>query len=49
VPSADARFCATDTVEGRLLERLTQKLEELRSALQGRVYDVIGDTRPATG
>jgi superfamily II DNA or RNA helicase len=36
-------FCATNTVEGRLLERLHDKLEEMRADLQGRVYDVIGD------
>ena len=35
-------FCATNTVEGQLLERLHTKLEEMRVALGGRVYDVIG-------
>jgi len=36
-------FCATNTIEGQLLERLHQKLDDMREALQGRVYDVIGD------
>ena len=36
-------FCATNTVEGRLLERLHDKLEEMRADLHGRVYDVIGE------
>lgn len=36
-------FCATNTVEGKLLHRLHEKLEEMRADLQGRVYDVIGD------
>ena len=35
-------FCATNTIEGRLLERLHEKLEEMRTDLHGRVYDVIG-------
>ncbi len=42
-------FCATNTVEGRLLERLHAKLDEMRSALQGRVYDVIGDLIAVNG
>jgi superfamily II DNA or RNA helicase len=36
-------FCAENTVEGMLLGRLLQKLEEMKKALGGRVYDVIGD------
>jgi len=36
-------FCATNTIEGQLLHRLHLKLEDMRAALQGRVYDVIGD------
>ncbi len=36
-------FCAENTVEGKLLARLHEKLEEMRDALGGRVYDVIGD------
>jgi len=36
-------FCAENTVEGKLLARLHEKLEEMRDARGGRVYDVIGD------
>jgi SNF2 family DNA or RNA helicase len=36
-------FCATNTIEGQLLDRLHEKLDDMRSDLQGRVYDVIGD------
>lgn len=35
-------FVASTTVEGRVLERLLTKLEEIRSAMGDRVYDVIG-------
>jgi superfamily II DNA or RNA helicase len=42
-------FCATNTVEGQLLERLHAKLETMRTALQGRVYDVIGDLLTLNG
>jgi superfamily II DNA or RNA helicase len=35
-------FCATNTVEGRLLHTLFEKLETMSKALGGRVYDVIG-------
>jgi superfamily II DNA or RNA helicase len=35
-------FCAENTVEGQLLERLHAKLETMKAALHGRVYDVIG-------
>jgi superfamily II DNA or RNA helicase len=30
-------------IEGRILERLLEKLDEIRDALDGRVYDVIGE------
>jgi superfamily II DNA or RNA helicase len=42
-------FCATNTIEGQLLERLHAKLETMRGALQGRVYDVIGDLLTLNG
>jgi superfamily II DNA or RNA helicase len=42
-------FCATNTVEGQLLERLTIKLETMKAALSGRVYDVIGDLLAVNG
>jgi len=42
-------FCATNTVEGKLLDRLHWKLDEMRAALQGRVYDVIGDLLAVNG
>ncbi len=42
-------FCATNTIEGRLLDRLHEKLAEMRVALQGRVYDVIGDLLAVNG
>jgi superfamily II DNA or RNA helicase len=42
-------FCATNTVEGQLLERLHDKLETMKTALQGRVYDVIGDLLTLNG
>jgi superfamily II DNA or RNA helicase len=42
-------FCATNTVEGRLLSRLHAKLDDMRAALQGRVYDVIGDLLATNG
>jgi len=42
-------FCATNTVEGQLLARLHQKLDDMRAALQGRVYDVIGDLLVTNG
>ena len=42
-------FCATNTVEGQLLERLHAKLETMKTALQGRVYDVIGDLLTLNG
>lgn len=42
-------FVATESetgepvIEGRILERLLQKLEQMKEALEGRVYDVIGE------
>jgi superfamily II DNA or RNA helicase len=42
-------FCATNTIEGELLQRLHAKLEEMRAALGGRVYDVIGDLLERNG
>jgi hypothetical protein len=36
-------FCAQNTIEGQLLSRLLVKLEEMREALGGRVYDVVGE------
>ncbi|MCZ7543283.1 MAG: helicase-related protein [Anaerolineae bacterium] len=35
-------FVATNTVEGSILTRLLDKLDEMREALGGRVFDVIG-------
>ena len=35
-------FVAVNTVEGRILQRLLLKLDEMRQALGGRVFDVIG-------
>ncbi len=36
-------FCAENTIEGKLVTRLLEKLEEMKKALGGRVYDVIGE------
>ena len=35
-------FLAANTVEGRVLEKLLSKLEEIRTAMGDRVFDVIG-------
>jgi superfamily II DNA or RNA helicase len=35
-------FCAENTIEGKLLGRLLEKLEAMRADLGGRVYDVVG-------
>ena len=35
-------FCASNTIEGKLLGRLLEKLEQMRADLGGRVYDVVG-------
>jgi superfamily II DNA or RNA helicase len=42
-------FCAVNTVEGELLERLHHKLADMAGALGGRVYDVIGDLLTING
>jgi superfamily II DNA or RNA helicase len=42
-------FCAENTVEGKLLSRLLEKLNEMREALGGRVYDVVGDLLAQNG
>lgn len=36
-------FVAENTVEGRVLQQLFRKLDEMRRALGGRVFDVIGE------
>jgi superfamily II DNA or RNA helicase len=36
-------LCATDTREGEVYHRLLDKLEEARTALGGKVYDVLGE------
>jgi Helicase conserved C-terminal domain len=41
-------FVATNTVEGRVLERLLQKLQEIRDALDDdAVFNVVGEVMPA--
>jgi len=35
-------FCATNTVEGKLLQRLLEKLDLMRKDLGNKVYDVVG-------
>jgi superfamily II DNA or RNA helicase len=35
-------FCAENTIEGKLLGRLLEKLDAMRADLGGRVYDVVG-------
>ncbi|GGP41051.1 helicase-related protein [Streptomyces abikoensis] len=42
-------FCASNTVEGELLERLHHRLEAMRQDLNGRVYDVIGELLTLNG
>ncbi|RBM22969.1 helicase-related protein [Streptomyces sp. PT12] len=42
-------FCATNTVEGELLEKLHDRLEAMRLDLNGRVYDVIGELLTLNG
>lgn len=42
-------FCATNTVEGRLLGRLLEKLDQMREDLHGRVYDVVGQVLTQSG
>lgn len=42
-------FCAENTIEGKLLGRLLEKLDEMREALHGRVYDVVGEVLERNG
>lgn len=42
-------FCATNTVEGKLLGRLHEKLDAMREDLDDRVYDVIGELLDLNG
>ncbi|KPM50638.1 hypothetical protein ACG83_39595 [Frankia sp. R43] len=42
-------FCAVNTVEGQLLERLHRKLADMAGDLGGRVYDVIGELLAING
>ncbi len=42
-------FCATNTIEGHLIILLLLKLEEMRKALGGRVYDVLGEVLQHNG
>jgi hypothetical protein len=42
-------FVATNTIEGRVLERLLRKLQEIRDALDDdAVFNVVGEVLPAT-
>jgi len=38
----DVYILTANTVEGRVLEKLLQKLAEIRNAMGDRVFDVIG-------
>jgi len=42
-------FCATNTIEGKLLAKLHDKLEAMRADLDDRVYDVIGELLDLNG
>ncbi len=42
-------FCATNTVEGKLLGRRHEKLDAMRADLDDRVYDVIGELLDLNG
>ena len=42
-------FVAENTIEGKLLARLLEKLDEMREDLGGRVYDVIGEVLARNG
>jgi Domain of unknown function (DUF3883)/Helicase conserved C-terminal domain len=42
-------FYAENTIEGKLLGRLLEKLDEMREALSGRVYDVVGELLERNG
>jgi hypothetical protein len=42
-------FVATNTIEGRVLQRLLEKLQEIRYALEDdAVFNVVGEVLPAT-
>ena len=42
-------FVATNTIEGRVLQRLLEKLQEIRNALDDdAVFNVVGEILPAT-
>src|SRR5262249_42517651 len=42
-------FVATNTIEGRVLQRLLEKLQEIRNALDDdSVFNVVGEVLPAT-
>lgn len=42
-------FVAVNTIEGRVLQRLLEKLQEIRNALEDdAVFNVVGDVLPAT-
>jgi len=42
-------FFAENTVEGKLLARLLEKLDDMRADLGGRVYDVVGEILARSG
>jgi superfamily II DNA or RNA helicase len=42
-------FCAGNTIEGMLLLRLLQKLEQMEKDLGGRVYDIVGEVLEVGG
>jgi superfamily II DNA or RNA helicase len=42
-------FVAENTIEGKLLQRLLEKLDEMREDLGGRVYDVVGEVLARNG
>jgi superfamily II DNA or RNA helicase len=42
-------FVAENTIEGKLLSRLLEKLDEMRDDLGGRVYDVVGEVLAHSG
>ncbi len=42
-------FCAENTIEGKLLLRLLQKLELMERDLGGRIYDIVGEVLEVGG
>ena len=40
-------FVATNTIEGRVLQRLLDKLQEIRNALDDAVFNVVGEVLPS--